>query len=56
VTGLDIPAWTAPRRDGDPAVLVASSAHIHQDLGWKAELDLRSMVADAWSAVCAAAG
>jgi UDP-glucose 4-epimerase len=56
VTGLDIPARTAPRRDGDPAVLVASSAHIHQDLGWKAELDLRSMVADAWSAVCAAAG
>jgi UDP-glucose 4-epimerase len=53
VTGADFPVVTAPRRAGDPAVLVASSARIHHDLGWKAELDLRSMVADAWAAVCA---
>ncbi len=42
-------AWTsrsrcAPRRPGDPAVLVASSARIKADLGWQPELDLR-----AWS-------
>jgi UDP-glucose 4-epimerase len=56
VTGAEIAAATAPRRAGDPAVLVASSARIHRDLGWKAELDLRSIVADAWAAVRAETG
>ncbi len=50
VTGVDIPAEIGPRRPGDPAVLVASSARIRADLGWQPELDLRAMVADAWSA------
>ncbi len=49
VTARDIPARVAPRRPGDPAVLVASSAAIAADLGWHAERDLRSMVADAWT-------
>ena len=49
ITGLDIPAEVAPRRPGDPAVLVASSEAIAADLGWHAERDLRSMVADAWT-------
>ncbi len=53
VTGADIPAVAAPRRAGDPAVLVASSTRIQRDLGWTAEQDLKSMVADAWAAVCA---
>jgi UDP-glucose 4-epimerase len=53
VTGADIPARMAPRRPGDPAELVASSDQIHADLGWKAELDLRSMAADAWTALTA---
>jgi UDP-glucose 4-epimerase len=48
VTGVDIPAEVAPRRSGDPAVLVASSARIRADLGWHASRDLRTMVADAW--------
>jgi UDP-glucose 4-epimerase len=51
VTGVDIPSRLAGRRAGDPAVLVASSARIHRDLGWKPDLDLRAMVADAWAAV-----
>jgi UDP-glucose 4-epimerase len=55
VTGVDIPARTGARRDGDPAVLVASSGRIHAELGWKVEEDLRSMVADAWAAVRARA-
>ena len=50
VTGVDIPAEIGPRRPGDPAVLVASSARIRADLGWAPELDLRAMVADAWAA------
>jgi UDP-glucose 4-epimerase len=35
VTGHPIPAEIHPRRAGDPAVLVASSARAIQDLGWK---------------------
>ncbi len=53
VTGVDIPARVAPRRPGDPAVLVASSARIQAELGWTAHLDLRAMIADAWA--CATA-
>jgi UDP-glucose 4-epimerase len=51
VTGVDIPSRLAGRRAGDPAVLVASSARIRRDLGWKPEMDLRAMVSDAWAAV-----
>lgn len=49
VTGHKIPAIEAPRRTGDPAVLVASSEKIQQTLGWKpqhAELD--TIVSSAW--------
>ena len=35
VTGHPIPAEIHPRRAGDPAVLVASSARAIQELGWK---------------------
>ena len=49
VTGAEIEVETGPRRAGDPAVLVASSAKIQSDLGWRAERDLRAMAADAWS-------
>jgi UDP-glucose 4-epimerase len=49
VTGRDIRSEVAARRPGDPAVLVASSARIQADLGWRATRDLRAMAADAWS-------
>jgi UDP-glucose 4-epimerase len=48
VTGREIPSRFAPRRPGDPAVLVASSGRIHAELGWRAERGLAAMVADAW--------
>jgi UDP-glucose 4-epimerase len=48
VTGRDIPSRFAPRRPGDPAVLVASSGRIHAELGWRAERGLAAMAADAW--------
>ncbi|GAA4433301.1 UDP-glucose 4-epimerase GalE [Actinokineospora soli] len=49
VTGHPIPADFAPRRPGDPAVLVASSAAATENLGWKPErTDLPTIVADAW--------
>jgi UDP-glucose 4-epimerase len=49
VTGQEIPAVESPRRPGDPAVLVASSAKITERLGWKPERDLEAMVTDAWA-------
>jgi UDP-glucose 4-epimerase len=52
VTGHPVPTTVAPRRAGDPAVLVASSARIREDLGWvprKPTVD--EMVADAWAFV-----
>ncbi len=48
VTGAGIRTEVAPRRAGDPAVLVASSAKIQAELGWRATRDLRAMAADAW--------
>jgi UDP-glucose 4-epimerase len=55
VTGVDIPVEIGPRRPGDPAVLIASSARIRADLGWAPERDLQAMVADAWAAALATA-
>ncbi len=34
ITGHPIPAEIAPRRSGDPAMLVAGSARIRSELGW----------------------
>ncbi|MFI7695305.1 UDP-glucose 4-epimerase GalE [Nonomuraea sp. NPDC049655] len=52
VTGHEIPVVVGDRRPGDPAVLVASSARIQRDLGWKAErAALRDIVSDAWTAL-----
>jgi UDP-glucose 4-epimerase len=49
VTGAEIPTREAPRRAGDPPMLVASSERIRSELGWKAQKpDLARMVADAW--------
>jgi UDP-glucose 4-epimerase len=49
VTGHPIPAIAAPRRLGDPAVLVASSEKIRRELQWQPRFpDLGSIVASAW--------
>ncbi|MCR4401227.1 MAG: UDP-glucose 4-epimerase GalE [Firmicutes bacterium] len=49
VTGLSIPVVEAPRRPGDPAVLVASSERIMRELGWKPRYeDLETIIATAW--------
>jgi UDP-glucose 4-epimerase len=48
VTGHEIPVTVAPRRPGDPAILVASARRIQLQLGWQARLDLRAMITDAW--------
>ncbi|MGA5563168.1 UDP-glucose 4-epimerase GalE [Streptomyces platensis] len=49
VTGHAIPEVVAPRRGGDPAVLVASAQTAVDRLGWRpARADLAGIVADAW--------
>jgi UDP-glucose 4-epimerase len=50
VTGCPVPAETAPRRDGDPARLVASSGRAMEILGWRpGHADLRDIVETAWT-------
>ncbi len=49
VTGRRIKTIEAPRRAGDPAVLVATSRKIQEELGWAPKKpDLEAMVSDAW--------
>lgn len=49
VTGARIETVEAPRRAGDPPVLVASSDRIRAELGWKPEKpELEAMISDAW--------
>jgi UDP-glucose 4-epimerase len=49
VTGSIIPARTAPRRPGDPPVLVASSIRAIQELGWKPRFaSLEAIIETAW--------
>jgi UDP-glucose 4-epimerase len=48
-TGHPIPARVAPRRAGDPAVLIASSERAMTELGWNpTRTALEAMVGDAW--------
>ena len=50
VTGHELPVEIAPRRDGDPAALVASSAKARDELGWiPARNTLQDMIGDAWT-------
>ncbi|QFQ02484.1 UDP-glucose 4-epimerase [Corynebacterium urogenitale] len=50
VTGHPIPSIEAPRRAGDPAVLIASSAKAIEELGWRpSRSDITTIVQDAWN-------
>lgn len=49
MTGIDFPIAEAPRRPGDPPVLVADNSRIRSVLGWKPlHADLDHIVASAW--------
>jgi len=49
ITGHSIPVIKTERRPGDPAILIADSAKIRQELGWKPEYEnLRDIIATAW--------
>jgi UDP-glucose 4-epimerase len=50
VTGVEVQTREAPRRPGDPPMLVAASDRIRSELGWSPRKpELESMVADAWA-------
>jgi len=50
VTGREIPVKAGPRRDGDPPVLVASSAKAARELGWRPSRErLETIIESAWS-------
>lgn len=50
VTGRSIPVVRAPRREGDPAVLVADSTRAISELGWRPQYsDLETIVRHAWN-------
>ncbi|MGW3296913.1 UDP-glucose 4-epimerase GalE [Streptomyces xiamenensis] len=50
VTGHEIPETEAPRRAGDPAVLVASADRAREVLGWQpTRTDLAGIIEDAWT-------
>jgi len=49
VTGLKVPYTMGPRREGDPAQLVADSAKLRQTLGWQPKFNtLESIIESAW--------
>ena len=49
ITGLQIDARDAPRRPGDPPMLVADASLAEDLLGWSAERsDLATIIGDAW--------
>lgn len=50
VVGHTISVTTAPRRPGDPAVLVASNARANAELGWEPHwTDLQTIIRTAWT-------
>jgi len=50
VTGLPVSVINAPRRDGDPATLVADSALARNEMGWSPVYDqLETIVEHAWA-------
>ncbi len=50
VTGKKIPVVEAPRRPGDPAVLVAGAEKIKRELGWKpAYENIEKIIRTAWN-------
>ena len=50
VTGRVFPVEVAPRRAGDPAVLIASNRKAREELGWvPAHSDAESILASAWA-------
>ena len=48
IVGSEIPRIDAPRRDGDPAILIASIEKAKEILGWEPTRNLEAMISDAY--------
>ena len=48
ITGLPVPYEMGPRREGDPAVLVADNKKAKEVLGWEPTFTLEQIVETAW--------
>jgi UDP-glucose 4-epimerase len=48
ITGQDVPVTIAPRRAGDPEILVADTTRAMELLGWQPRLGLDDIIASAW--------
>jgi UDP-glucose-4-epimerase GalE len=49
ISGRKLPCRIAPRRPGDPPVLVADPSRAEKRLGWKAKRSLEEIVSSAWN-------
>ena len=49
ITGVDFEVRQAPRRLGDPAVLIADSTKAQRVLGWQPQYDLTRIIQTAWN-------
>ncbi|WP_108658696.1 UDP-glucose 4-epimerase GalE [Acuticoccus kandeliae] len=49
VTGMRVPTEDGPRRQGDPAELVADPSRAQSLLDWKATRNLETIISDAWA-------
>jgi len=48
VTGHPIPSVETERREGDPAILIASNEKAKKELGWQPEIGLKEIISSAW--------
>lgn len=48
VSGVEVPCVDAPRRPGDPAEVYGDNRRAQELLGWRADRDLRTILASAW--------
>lgn len=53
IVGSEIPRVDAPRRDGDPAILIASITKAKEILGWEPTRNLEAMISDAYASFTA---
>ena len=51
IVGSEIPRIDAPRRDGDPAILIASIEKAREILGWEPARNLEAMISDAYESL-----
>jgi UDP-glucose 4-epimerase len=50
ITGQEVPYMVHPRRQGDPATVIAAVDRAREVLRWSAKRDLHEMVSSAWAA------